>query len=36
MRSYHWGMILLFLIVGYLAGVWFPAPGVAFRSKIGM
>lgn len=36
MRSYHWGMIVLFLVVGYLAGVWFPGPGQKLRASVGM
>jgi len=36
MRSYHWGMILLFLLIGYFIGVWKPAPGQQLRAAIGI
>jgi hypothetical protein len=32
----HWGMIVLFLIIGYLLGVWFPGPGSRLRTAVGM
>lgn len=35
MRSYHWGMIVLFLFVGYMIGIFMPGPGVTLRAKIG-
>lgn len=36
MRSYHWGMIAFFLIIGYLIGIYMPGPGAKFRAAIGM
>jgi len=36
MRSYHWGMILLFLFIGYLIGVWYPGPGARLRAAVGV
>jgi hypothetical protein len=29
-------MIVLFLLVGYLIGVWMPGPGQRFKMAIGM
>ena len=36
MQGYHWGMIVAFLFVGYLIGIWFPGPGNSLRAKIGV
>ncbi len=36
MRSYHWGMILLFLAIGYMIGVVKPGPGQQLRTAIGI
>ena len=35
MRSYHWGMMLLLLAVGYMIGVYMPGWGNRFRATIG-
>lgn len=36
MRGYHWGMIVLFLVIGYFIGVYMPGPGAALRAKVGV
>lgn len=36
MRGYHWGMIFLFLVTGYLIGVWMPGPGQKLKTIVGM
>jgi hypothetical protein len=36
MNGYHWGMIFLFLLIGYMIGVYMPGPGVTLRAKIGL
>lgn len=35
MRGYHWGMIVLFLLIGYAIAIYAPGPGNRFRSAIG-
>lgn len=35
MNGYHWGMILLFLLIGYFIGVYWPGPGNSLRTTIG-
>jgi hypothetical protein len=36
MQGYHWGLIVLVLVIGYMLGVFMPGPGVALRGKIGV
>ncbi len=36
MRGYHWGMIFLFLVIGYIIGMWMPGPGARLRAAIGV
>ncbi len=36
MRSYHWGMIVAFLILGYIIGMVWPMPGQWTRAKLGV
>lgn len=36
MRGYHWGAIVVVLLIGYLIGVWMPGPGNRLRGAIGM
>lgn len=34
MRGYHWGMVVAFLLIGYIIGIYMPGPGVTIRAKI--
>ncbi len=34
MRGYHWGMIILFLVIGYGIGMYWPMPGNKVRSML--
>jgi len=36
MKSWHWGTIIIVLIIGYLVGVKFPSTGASLLSKVGM
>jgi hypothetical protein len=36
MNGYHWGAIVLFLLIGYALGVWMPGPGLKVRASLGM
>lgn len=36
MTKYHWGGMLLLFFIGYMVAIWYPGPGVALRSKIGI
>jgi hypothetical protein len=36
MNGYHWTGILVLLVIGYFLGVFFPAPGMALRGKVGV
>jgi len=36
MKSYHWGCIVLFLVIGYALGIFWPNAGIAVRTKIGV
>jgi hypothetical protein len=36
MRGYHWGMIVLFLVIGYLIGMYWPTPGQKLRATLGI
>lgn len=35
MRGYHWGMIFLFLAVGYMLATWIPGPGQRLKAMLG-
>lgn len=35
MKSWHWGTIIVVLIIGYLIGVKFPSTGQSLLGKIG-
>jgi hypothetical protein len=36
MTRYHWGGMLVLLLLGYFVGVWYPGPGAMVRAKIGV
>jgi len=36
MRAYHWGTLVLIVLVAYMVGVWYPAPGMKLRGTVGM
>ena len=36
MRGYHWGMIALFLLIGYAIALWYPGPGMKVKAALGM
>lgn len=36
MNGYHWGAIIMFLLIGYFLGVFFPVPGTRVRTAIGV
>jgi hypothetical protein len=36
MNGYSWGMVLLFLLIGYFIGVYMPGPGARLRTAVGV
>lgn len=36
MKTWHWGTIIVVLIIGYLVGVKFPSTGTALLGKVGL
>lgn len=36
MNGYSWGMVALFLLIGYFIGVYAPGPGQKLRAATGV
>lgn len=36
MRGWHWGMILVIFVIGYLVGAWMPGFGNRLYSMMGV
>jgi hypothetical protein len=36
MNGYHWGGIIVLLLIGYFIGIYMPGPGQMVRGKLGV